>query len=592
METIKHTTSQILASFLLKTFRFLASLKLAITVMLALMICMSVGTFVESYHGTETARLLVYDAPWFSLILLLLGLNVTGAALDRYPWKKKHTGFVITHLGIILILIGSFLTQGRMIDGQMTMPEGNAEKSITLSKPMLLIQDETAEKDWFFELRAKPFAWTGTKSLLSADQAQESKLQVLWKTYYPKANLEEKMVSSESGPAAAQIHLQNSFVDQKMWLRENDPKLGSVPMGPAVFSFASDPLQAGQGKVSSLGYIELEINHETHRVALPEDGKFPFKSKVEGTDLEIEVTDYFQKAIVEQNQLVESTETSAEKNPAVRLWVYTKDKKEFHTAFAKFPEFPTVHGMQPSSLGLKVYYRLPETGSKGERHELRLIQEGSELKVFIQDGFEVRSQVVKINESISLGWMDLKMTVLDWYPHSEYQKVFTPLSNTASGETVFPALELQLISGQEEKSIWLAQGIQETLVWQNNRYHFLFGEKRIPAGFRLFLKDFRVENYPGTNNPASFESDVILYDDSRGFSKETTISMNKPLHYRGFHIYQSGYSLPEGGPEVSVFSVGRDPGIPLKYIGTIVMVIGIVLMFYFKSYSRHAGTLS
>ena len=99
------------------------------------------------------------------------------------------------------------------------------------------------------------------------------------------------------------------------------------------------------------------------------------------------------------------------------------------------------------------------------------------------------------------------------------------------------------------------------------------------------LRDFRLEQYPGTSRPASFESDVTLKDDGRGLVRNQTVSMNKPLIYRGFRIYQSGYSQPQGEPEISIFSVGKDPGVPVKYAGTIVMVTGIIMMFYFRRFS-------
>ena len=35
---------------------------------------MAVGTFVESKHGTEAAKILIYNARWFEFIILILSL--------------------------------------------------------------------------------------------------------------------------------------------------------------------------------------------------------------------------------------------------------------------------------------------------------------------------------------------------------------------------------------------------------------------------------------------------------------------------------------------------------------------------------------
>src|SRR3989338_6894659 len=92
-----------LTAVLVRTFRFFASVHMAILVLLGLMVVFGAGTFIESYHGAETASILVYQSPWFSVLLFFLGLNLVGSAIDRLPWKKKHIGFVMTHLGIIII---------------------------------------------------------------------------------------------------------------------------------------------------------------------------------------------------------------------------------------------------------------------------------------------------------------------------------------------------------------------------------------------------------------------------------------------------------------------------------------------------------
>ena len=147
MIVMQTSLSQTIFEFLERAFRFFASLRLAIFLLVSLMAVLATGTILESLHGTDAARITVYESPWFSLLLLLLGINVAAAALDRLPWQKKHTGFVITHIGIITILVGSFLTQRLMMDGQMSIQEGQTEENITLSKPLLYIFNEDNHQD-------------------------------------------------------------------------------------------------------------------------------------------------------------------------------------------------------------------------------------------------------------------------------------------------------------------------------------------------------------------------------------------------------------------------------------------------------------
>jgi hypothetical protein len=91
-------------------FRFLGSLKLAIFSLTTVAAVLAVGTYVESRYGTTAVQQWVYRSWWFAIVLAFLGANILCAALIRYPWTKRQTGFVITHAGLLTVLAGSFWT--------------------------------------------------------------------------------------------------------------------------------------------------------------------------------------------------------------------------------------------------------------------------------------------------------------------------------------------------------------------------------------------------------------------------------------------------------------------------------------------------
>ncbi len=577
--------------FFYRIFKFFASVKLAFFILFSLMAVLAAGTFVESYHGTETARALIYDSPWFALLLLLLGVNVTAAALDRFPWQRKHIGFVITHLGIVLILIGSFVTSKMMIDGQMTLAEGETEYQITLHSPLLQIYSETKKQEWSFPLKKHPFPWQGRSLIADPLKEPQVPFQINWTADFPKAKLEENLKESPEGPAALKVKLKNSFVDQEQWLVLNDPDLGEVQMGPAKLKFTDEKLKDHEDAAPETGYLEIQFDQKpVIRIPLQDGLKPPVSFPVEGTPYHIRLLRVLKSALVDEKNLLvdrpaDPQAPEAETNPAVELVLEGNGSEEHHTVFAKFPDFPTMHGMKPSAAGAKIFYRLPNSGSRGESHELRFVGSGGEWLYQIQKGLQVKTGKIAVGEPVSLGWMGMEFTVESLWPHSVMDRRFTPEPNTSESEGVLPVIAVEIKTEKETKSIWLRQGMPETFILDGGKYHIVSGEKRKPAGFKLLLKDFRLEQYPGTGRPASFESDVTLKDDARGIVRDVTISMNKPLIYRGFRIYQSGYNQPENGPEISIFSIGKDPGVPIKYGGTIVMVIGIILMFYFRRFS-------
>ena len=125
-----------------KLFKFLSSVKLAIPIMLILLVCSVIGTLYESQFNAEYAALKVYKTPWFLAILLLLWINILFAALSRLPWKKRHIGFLITHLGMLTLLFGSFLTMIWGIDGSMQVYEGDQSNLVFLSQNVLEVDGQ------------------------------------------------------------------------------------------------------------------------------------------------------------------------------------------------------------------------------------------------------------------------------------------------------------------------------------------------------------------------------------------------------------------------------------------------------------------
>lgn len=108
-----------------------------------------------------------------------------------------------------------------------------------------------------------------------------------------------------------------------------------------------------------------------------------------------------------------------------------------------------------------------------------------------------------------------------------------------------------------------------------------YGALPITVPFSLYLKDFQLERYPGSQSPSSFASEVVLSDPSVNLKKDVRIFMNNTLTYKGFKFFQSSYDQDEKG---TVLSVNHDIwGTWVTYIGYILLVIGIVLSLVNKN---------
>jgi hypothetical protein len=119
----------------------LGSLKLALLLLATIAIACAVATFTESRFDSGVARAWIYKAPWFIAWLGVLCINLFAVTLTRWPWQKKHTGFIITHYGIILLLIGAVIGSKFGYEGNVTLrTDGQPQRRIITDRSCLQVE--------------------------------------------------------------------------------------------------------------------------------------------------------------------------------------------------------------------------------------------------------------------------------------------------------------------------------------------------------------------------------------------------------------------------------------------------------------------
>jgi len=152
---------------LLKKFFF--STRLMAILFIVFAIAMAFGTFIESKYSTETARIWIYNARWFEIIMVFFVINFIGN-MFRYrllDWKKWPV--LALHLSWILIIIGAFVTRYISFEGVMPIREGNSS-SIFYSDNTFL----TAYIDG--EIDGEPRRKSMEDKLIATPEAQKSSL--------------------------------------------------------------------------------------------------------------------------------------------------------------------------------------------------------------------------------------------------------------------------------------------------------------------------------------------------------------------------------------------------------------------------------
>lgn len=96
--------------------------------------------------------------------------------------------------------------------------------------------------------------------------------------------------------------------------------------------------------------------------------------------------------------------------------------------------------------------------------------------------------------------------------------------------------------------------------------------------FRIYLNDFQLERYPGSNSPSSYASEITLKDPASSVEKPFRIFMNNILKYQGYRFFQSSFDRDEKG---TVLSVNQDYwGTFISYLGYFLMTLGMIFTIF------------
>lgn len=452
-----------------KIIKALSSLKLAVLVILALCCVIAAGTFVESRFDAQAASKYVYRTWWLLSILLLLVINLTAVMIDRWPWQKKHTSFIMAHIGIILLLLGAFITVQWGLDGSLRVEIGGQNRFVASNATELSLYSsfdganytllQKTSRDFFLHRPSdEALSWPTDAG------------NIEFKEYVPYAVAEQQVRETENQSAGAGIRVQlsNSRMNFLNWFVQRQASTETFKdLGPAQIHLV--PLKSLP--VKSKGFNEL----------------------------------YF----------------AADGEKQVKYVLLYKD---------------------------------------ANRKALR--------------------GVLKEGQSLKTGWMDIELKLLRYFPHASEETTF--VANPGPTELTNQALKFEF----QGKTHWVQVDDVVKLFTKEAAYVLTYGHQKIDLGFPVTLKKFTMGKYPGTSMAASYSSIVNVPDFG-----EHEISMNEPLHYRGLTIYQASFQNDEKGePVASIFSVNYDPGRWLKYLGSLILTLGTVLLFYTKrKASRRLG---
>lgn len=282
---------------------------------------------------------------------------------------------------------------------------------------------------------------------------------------------------------------------------------------------------------------------------------------------EIRIVDY-QKYVIPSRKVV--ADESGKGGAGLRFQLQNANVNVIEWLVQRKPDTVATHNFGPAQIHLGPAL---EKGRGANEIFLTPSKEGLRYVVFQKDSEKpLKKGVIKEGDVFDPGYkMSLQFRVLRYLPTALEEWDLKPAERPSPMTT--SAIKI-LFEGKEH---WVLLNDMTKLFTNNAVYLLTYGNRRVDLGFPLKLKNFEVSRYQGTMRAMAYQSVVEVPD-----SGEHLISMNEPLKYKGLTIYQASFQEEEGKPVASIFSVNQDPGRFLKYLGSLVLSLGIVLLMWFK----------
>lgn len=543
---------------------WLGSIQLAVPVLVLVAIALGVGTYLESAYNVKLARQYVYGSWWFIAVMLLVCVSLTFAVATRFPWKKRHIGFITVHAGLIGLIAASFWSMFERVEGHLALQEGTM--SDTIETPEEQVEILSHDSGQFESLASAPGP-DGSASLTLAGV----RIQVLerWEN-----SREEETVLDDSPLPLRAINVAPVGGPQTAWVGQED-QAGPAPM---LMGLKVLVLPEGSDWKPPSGPVETPKGQFAFVVGAE---RFPLKEVGEEVFPGWKVVELkrFGRAVVVGESIAEGPQGSAE-NFAVQVKITDgKGTTEQHTAFEKFPDMVMGKPLEGSGNSAS---RLVPGGTRGEPETLVVFGTIAATRIgYI--GIDGKGKVVEVAQkypmTLALGAREVTINQQLARAHAVSRVVKAPVAkenHAALLVRIGDSTELQTLAWKAMTPVTTADN--RTLVLH-------FGPRRVQLPFSVRLDDFRKTDYPGTDMAMSYQSDVGIV---RPGSPDTAfdIYMNHPYEMGPWRVYQSGFL----GEDTSIFSVMRDPGLPLTYISSIVLCLGVVITFYSRSMSwGHPG---
>ena len=570
----------------------LGSLQLALILLATIALACAIATVTESRWDTQTAQTAIYKAPWFMAWLTILCINLFAVTLTRWPWEKKHAGFIITHYGIIILLVGAMIGMTWGFEGNVTLHRGTPLTKITTRQSVLQI--ESPADSYLYLLPydaavARPSLQHPTRLSIPGTE-----LQLViddWSKHLEQQPFLQATTDSKA-PAALLLRLQSKMLHQEQIVPLTLADTASstfdffglaivqlLPALPKPHAILHRESQLVAAKFSPV--IVTEDQSSGISITLSHDGHLVTITTPEGTS-----------ASYSRNDLM---------HQKLPVGAATVAIKEYWPDFKLVDGKPITLSQQPKNPALRAEILFsssnvePLTKKATPWLRMALTPDFKEIQYQLGRNSSIqKSGTLSISSTMPLGWADWECTLLAAGPHEKINYAITPLPKTAETNSdrssAPPGFHAYLINQKHQQGAekWILSGAVTPLLIDQQMVRIAYGLELRSVPFSIELLHFEVPRDEGTETPSDFRAAVRFKNLKTGAIRDGHIHMNHPASYPGtFWANLTGinykFSQAEWNPrdlDETTLQVLYDPGWLFKWIGSLAICIGIAMMFY------------
>lgn len=112
------------------------------------------ATFIESNETTQAAKLWIYNAKWFEILLLFLAINMIANIYRYQMWKREKIAMLMFHIAFLIILMGAWVTRYISYEGKMMIREGESSNIVYSADPYVWVNINDGKMQYTNDVKA------------------------------------------------------------------------------------------------------------------------------------------------------------------------------------------------------------------------------------------------------------------------------------------------------------------------------------------------------------------------------------------------------------------------------------------------------